>query len=140
MGAIEAGIIFLGSHGVELLLLVGARFAAAAAGIGAVAYALVQIPEDYLERQDAETFWPKRLGGKVGKNIVGVLLIASSVVPGVPGLGVFSATVGLILVDIPGKERLVHRVIAAPEVLRQINRLRAHFGRSPLRVSALSPV
>jgi hypothetical protein len=78
-----------------------------------------------------------RLLGIVGKNLAGVLLIGLGVllsVPGIPGQGILTIAIGVVLLDIPGKHRLVRAVVRRKGVLRSINRFRAWFGRSPLVV------
>ena len=52
--------------------------------------------------------------------------------PGVPGQGVLTILIGLILVDFPGKHRLMRRLLTRPGVIETLNRVRAYFGRPPL--------
>jgi hypothetical protein len=69
------------------------------------------------------------------KNVAGLLLIALGLalsVPGVPGQGLLTMLIGLILVDFPGKHRLERWLLARPGVLGGLNRLRAYFGRPPI--------
>ena len=76
-----------------------------------------------------------RVLGIVGKNLLGVLLIVVGVllsVPGIPGQGILTIAIGVVLLDIPGKQRLVRAVVRRKGVLRSINRFRAWFGRAPL--------
>ncbi|HEU5321586.1 MAG TPA: hypothetical protein VFX28_12325 [Methylomirabilota bacterium] len=71
------------------------------------------------------------------KNLVGALIVLVGVLlslPGVPGQGILTILIGLILLDLPGKRRLERRLIARPRVLATLNRLRARFGKPPLRV------
>ena len=78
-----------------------------------------------------------RLLGIVGKNLLGVLLVVLGVllsVPGIPGQGILTIAIGVVLLDIPGKHRLVRAVVRRKGVLRSINRFRAWFGRAPLVV------
>ena len=78
-----------------------------------------------------------RLLGIIGKNLLGVLLIVVGVllsVPGIPGQGILTIAIGVVLLDIPGKQRLVRAVVRRKGVLRSINRFRAWFGRKPLVV------
>jgi hypothetical protein len=76
-----------------------------------------------------------RLLGLIGKNLLGLVLIALGVVlslPGIPGQGLLTILIGLVLLDIPGRHRLVKSCVQRPGVLRTLNRLRASFGRPPL--------
>jgi hypothetical protein len=78
-----------------------------------------------------------RLLGLVGKNLLGVLLIVLGLllsVPGIPGQGLLTVAVGAMLLDIPGKHRLVRSIVKRKGVLRKFNRFRAWFGRPPLVV------
>ena len=66
---------------------------------------------------------------------LGLLLIVVGVIlsiPGVPGQGLLTIVVGVMLLDIPGKHRLVRAVVRRKGVLKNLNRLRASFGRPPL--------
>ena len=75
--------------------------------------------------------------GIIGKNLLGVILIVVGILlslPGIPGQGLLTVAVGVVLLDIPGKHRLVRAVVRRPGVARRLNRLRAWFGRPPLVV------
>ncbi len=69
------------------------------------------------------------------RNLIGVALIllgAALSIPGVPGQGLLTMLVGVILVDFPGRRRLERWLIARPGVLVTLNRLRARWGKPPL--------
>ncbi len=73
----------------------------------------------------------------VGKNLLGLALIVLGVllsVPGIPGQGILTIAIGVVLLDIPGKQRLVRAVVRRKGVLRSMNGLRSWFGRQPLVV------
>jgi hypothetical protein len=75
--------------------------------------------------------------GIIGKNLLGVLLIVVGAllsVPGMPGQGILTIAIGVVLLDIPGKHRLVRSIVKRRGVLRSINRFRAWFGRPALVV------
>jgi len=72
---------------------------------------------------------------RVAKNVIGVVLLALGFVmsiPGVPGQGILTMLLGLMLVDVPGKRRLEQRLVARPSVRRAIDKMRARWGRPPL--------
>ena len=72
---------------------------------------------------------------KVGKNLVGVLVVAIGLLlalPGVPGPGLPIALLGIILVDFPGKRQLVQKLLRVPRVIGNINALRVYLGKPPL--------
>ena len=52
--------------------------------------------------------------------------------PGVPGQGMLTILIGLMLLDVPGKRRLERRIVGRRRILQAINRLRKRFGRPPL--------
>jgi hypothetical protein len=49
-----------------------------------------------------------------------------------PGQGLITLMVGVLLVDFPGKQRLVQRVLGRPKVLSAVNKLRVKRGSPPL--------
>lgn len=78
---------------------------------------------------------PARVAYAVLKNALGAVLVVVGIVlsvPGVPGQGLLTILVGLVLLDIPGKRRLELKIVSRPRVVRAINRLRNRFGRPPL--------
>ena len=73
--------------------------------------------------------------GIVAKNISGVVLVFAGILmslPGVPGQGVLTILMGVMLLDFPGKRRLELKLVSRPKVLRTVNRIRARFDRPPL--------
>jgi len=69
------------------------------------------------------------------KNILGGLfLLAGLAMLVLPGQGIISILIGLSFLSLPGKRRLVRRIIRTPSVLRSINGLRRRAGKPPLHV------
>ena len=71
------------------------------------------------------------------KNLVGLAMLILGIVlslPGVPGQGLLTILLGLILLDIPGKRALEARIVGRPAILSVLNKLRARFGKPPLEV------
>jgi hypothetical protein len=71
------------------------------------------------------------------RNLLGSALIvvgAILAIPLVPGPGLLIAAAGMLLLDFPGKARMLHKLLNKPTVLRPINRLRRAFARAPLLV------
>ena len=69
--------------------------------------------------------------------ILGLALIALGLLlsgPGIPGQGLLTIVIGLILLDYPGKRKLERRLAARPVVLRAINRVRTRFRRPPMKL------
>jgi len=69
------------------------------------------------------------------KNLLGaIFLLAGLVMLVLPGQGIISILIGLSFLSLPGKRRLVRRIIRTPSVLRSINGLRRKAGKPPLQV------
>lgn len=124
-------------------ILWGAGLFAASSLISLVAVTavLVALPVDYFREGAAPAKWPRspalRWLWRIAKNVLGVALIALGVlmsVPGVPGQGLLTMVIGLILLDFPGKRGIERRIIARPRVLGAINRVRARFHRPPMEL------
>jgi hypothetical protein len=105
----------------------------------AVAWTLIQLPTDYFTKKRRRPLgsWAKypvlRLVLLVAKNLLGVgLLAAGLVMLLVPGQGLLTVAVGLILVDFPGKFRLERWLVNRPSLWRPINWLRKRAGHEPL--------
>jgi hypothetical protein len=65
------------------------------------------------------------------------LLIALGIVlslPGVPGQGLLTVLLGVMLVDFPGKDRLEQKLLSRPGIINTINRLRGRFGKPALEL------
>lgn len=113
-----------------------------AISFGAIVLVLVNIPANYFSshyRQDflPNSSWIVRWGAVLSKNLLGLFLVALGLVlslPGVPGQGLLTILLGLILMDIPGKRPLEARIIKRPAILAAANKLRARFAKEPLLV------
>ena len=108
--------------------------------LGIVSAILVKLPADHFSKNRKTKFWagprPALHAAKViGKNVAGVLLVALGVVlslPGVPGQGLLTILLGIMLLDFPGRDRLEQKLLSKPSIVNTINRLRGRFGKSPL--------
>lgn len=106
-----------------------------------VPFVLARLPVDYFSRGEAtasvrETpLGPGRLLLRIAKNALGVVFVVLGVLMLVlPGQGLLTLFVGLLLVDFPGKKRLERRIVGAPRVLRVVNTLRRRWNRPPLEI------
>jgi hypothetical protein len=98
-------------------------------------------PKFFLDSHDRQ-FWVDRhpalrWTGLIAKNLLGLLLVLIGLglsLPGIPGQGLLTVLVGIVLLDFPGKRRLERMIVGRPRVLRSLNRLRARFHRPPLVV------
>lgn len=107
--------------------------------IAIVTFLVVRMPADYLSPRRRPPGGPAwlRATTAVLKNLIGIALVAVGVVlslPGIPGQGVLTILVGLMLTDLPGVRRLERALARRPAVQRALNSLRARFGREPLRL------
>ena len=121
-------------------IAVGAFLLSFALSFAAIAIVLVKIPANYFSPHYKEDFmpdspWLVRWGVVIIKNIFGVILILLGIMlslPGVPGQGILTILLGLIMLDIPGKRPLEAKIINRPNVLSAANKLRAKYGKPPL--------
>lgn len=105
-----------------------------------VSVILVKLPADHFSKNRKTKFWSGKrpllnVAKVVGKNIAGLLLVALGVVlslPGVPGQGLITILLGLMLLDFPGRDRLEQKLLSKPSIVNTINRLRGRFGKPPL--------
>ena len=111
--------------------------------LGIVSFILVKLPADHFSKSRKTKFWagprPAIHAAKViGKNIAGVLLVALGVVlslPGVPGQGLLTVLLGIMLLDFPGRHRLEQKLLSKPSIVNTINRLRERFDKPPLQLN-----
>ena len=91
---------------------------------------LASLPPDYLHGSRREQgSLPKR----VARNALGVLLVVLGIAMLLlPGQGVLTLLVGLLLVDFPGKQKLIRRILGRPKIRRIVNKLRARRKAAPL--------
>jgi hypothetical protein len=126
-------------------VLVGASIFLASflVNLGIVSAILVKLPADHFSKSRKTKFWagprPAIHAAKViGKNIAGVLLVALGIVlslPGVPGQGLLTVLLGIMLLDFPGRHRLEQKLLSKPSIVNTINRLRERFGKPPLQLN-----
>jgi len=116
---------------------VGSIITLLATGAAAV-WALGRLPPDHLTHtgRGRRFEWaspPGRLALIAGKNIVGWLLIlAGLAMLALPGQGLLTMIVGLVLVDLPGKRRVERAILCREGVLQRVNAVRRRMGRPPL--------
>ena len=124
----------------KVVIGVGLFLVSLAVSFAAIAIVMVKIPADYFSSGYVHDFMPGsrrhvRWGALIAKNIFGLFLIGLGIVlslPGVPGQGILTILLGLIMLDIPGKRPLEARIIKRPSVRDAIDRLRARFDKPPL--------
>jgi len=111
-----------------------------AVSTGVVSFVLVKLPANYFHSSHNREFLVHRHPvlrgiGIAAKNVLGFVLVVLGVlmaVPGVPGPGVLSILLGIMLLDFPGKRTLETRIVSRPRVNSAVNALRARFDKPPL--------
>ena len=106
----------------------------------AIGIVMVKIPENYFSSHYERDFlpdspWLVRWGAVIVKNIFGVFLILLGIVlslPGVPGQGILTILLGLIMIDLPGKRPFEAKIIERSAVRSAINKLRKKYNKPPL--------
>jgi hypothetical protein len=69
----------------------------------------------------------------IGRNLLGGILVLVGVSMLVlPGQGLLTILVGIMLMDVPGKYRIARSIVSHPPVLHSMNWLRRRAGREPL--------
>lgn len=113
------------------------------ASLAAMPWLLVRIPPRYFMTDKHPHPWADRhpiirLLFSAGKNLLGLALVALGVLMLVlPGQGILTILVGLVLLDFPGKHRVLLWTVSRPTVLKSINWIRAKAGHEPLVVPAV---
>src|SRR5437763_13401118 len=97
-------------------LLVGFSLFVVMAGLSlwVTGWAVVRLPADYFLGPYPPPVWRDRhpvlrVSGIVGKNLLGVVLVIIGIIlalPGVPGQGLLTILLGVMLLDLPRKRRL----------------------------------
>jgi len=126
----------------DILLFVGLFAASLAFSFVSIAVVMVKIPKNYFSSHYTQDFlpnspWLVRWGAVVAKNVFGLFLVLLGIVlslPGVPGQGILTILLGLIMLDIPGKRPLEARIIKRPTILAAVNDLRARYNKPPLEM------
>ena len=97
------------------------------------------IPEDYfIDKKDSKIKTNNQIGWYlilILKNLVGYSLILGGIVMLVlPGQGLFTIIIGLMLSNYPGKYSVEKKFIAIPTILKSINWLRKKSNKPPLKL------
>lgn len=105
----------------------------------AIPLLVARIPHDYFVRRPVRD-WPTgnptvHLLLVAGKNLLGLLLLAAGLMMLVlPGQGMLTIFIGMLLLDFPGKRRLERRLIRIRPILAAADWMRTKRGRPPLQV------
>ena len=111
-----------------------------ALSLAVISFILVKVPPTYFQQSHPRDFWVERhpairWAGVIAKNLLGMVLVFLGIlmsIPGVPGQGILTILLGIMLLDFPGKRALEYKIVSRPVVLERINRLRHRFSKAPL--------
>jgi len=113
--------------------------ASALVSVVVIGYVLSRLPADYFvnpaAREQKARHPVLRVVFVVVRNLFGLLLIVLGVMlslPGVPGQGILTILMGVMLVDFPGKHAVERWLLTRRGVLTSVNLLRSKMGKSPL--------
>lgn len=126
-------------------LSVGLAVSMAAVSLVIVGYVLARLPADYFVNPEARRPIDRHPVLKVlyvlVRNAIGYVLIVLGILlslPGVPGQGLLTVLMGVMLIDFPGKHRLERWLVTRRVVLGAVNRLRARSGQPPFQMEVPS--
>jgi archaellum biogenesis protein FlaJ (TadC family) len=105
---------------------------------------VVRIPADYFTHRKRHHKRPEkyppviRIIVLIIKNVLGLILFCAGILMLVlPGQGLFTMFIGIMMMNFPGKYRVERWIVERGPVLKSINWLRARAGHPPLRTSAV---
>jgi hypothetical protein len=137
---------WIGNHKVLLAWLTTSSVVTFVGTLIVIPMLVVRIPEDYfMERHHHRLPWwdrhpVLRVASVILKNTAGWLFIAAGIVMLVlPGQGIITIVVGLMLSDFPGKFRLERWLASRRLLIRAMNWTRSRAGRPPLQVPGRWP-
>ncbi|MCI0422820.1 MAG: hypothetical protein L0387_31125 [Acidobacteria bacterium] len=103
------------------------------------AWFLIKLPPDYFVRTPEQRNTKRPTAAAwlrwAARNLLALALIILGIVlsfPGIPGQGILTILLGIMVAEFPGKERLERKIVSIPKVLPAVNQLRARFGKEPL--------
>lgn len=110
---------------------VGVSIAVFVATLIGIPIAIIRVPEDYLVKPPDKS---KNKALKIAKNVLGVALTALGIAMLIlPGQGILTLIAGLTLVDFPGRQKLLRKLLSKPKIQRAITAIRRRGGKPPLQ-------
>ena len=127
------------AHDTALWWLAAASIVTFVGTLIVVPWLVVRIPSDYFTHgKRHKTLWADqrpvvRAVLLTGKNMLGGVFVTAGIVMLVlPGQGLLTIAIGVMLLDFPGKYRLERWLVTLRPLLRSINWLRRRAERTPL--------
>jgi hypothetical protein len=99
---------------------------------------VVRLPADHFaanrrKRPEGSGWWQLPL--RIGRNLLGAVFVLAGVAMLVlPGQGVLTLLIGLLMLEFPGKRKLERALIRRPKIRRMLDRMRKKRGRPPFEV------
>ena len=141
MGKLDAILGWIQTHHELMSWLAVISLLTFAVTLFAVPILIIHIPENYFlheerkSRSSKEGFIGFRLVCRVLKNILGICFVLTGLILLLlPGQGLLSILIGLMLMNFPGKYRLERALIRQKKVSSTINWLRTKAHRPPLQI------
>ena len=132
-------IAFIHNHEELILWLAIASVIGLIASFVLIPWMLVHIPSDYFSYEKRQKYqWGNcppiiRLVLLLIKNILGILFVISGIIMLlIPGQGIITIIIGIILMDFPYKYNIEQWIISRPAILKAINQLRAKAKQSSI--------
>lgn len=101
---------------------------------------VLQLPSDYFVASRRELRAERTPLGwvwRIVRNVLGLFfVIAGGAMLVLPGQGLLTILIGLLLLEFPGKRALERRLVARPGIKSFLDRIRARGGKPPLEVDA----
>lgn len=111
--------------------------------IALLPFVLIQIPEDYFlpgHESKLRRHPVARAFVIIARNVLALVLLAAGIAMlFLPGQGLLTIVVALIVADFPGKRRIELAILRRPAILRAVNRMRAKLRHPPLRMPQPEP-
>src|SRR6476646_2911351 len=108
----------------------------------AVPWMLMRIPARYFMTTQHEHPWADRHplirhSFVIGQNLLGIIVVVRGLLMLIlPGQGILTILAGLVLVDFPGKHRVLLWTMSRPAVLKSVNWIRGKANHEPLVMPA----
>ena len=116
---------------------IGVSIAVFVATLIGIPIAIVRVPEDYLVRPPEKA---KNKPLKLAKNALGAALVALGIAMLVlPGQGVLTVIAGVALLDFPGRQKLLRKLLLRPRIQRANTAIRRRGGKPPLQAPEDAP-
>lgn len=134
-------IEFIQNHEALILWLPAASIIGLIISIVLIPWVIIRLPSDYFiykKRKTKKLFSHHplcRVIFLIFKNILGIILLISGVIMlFIPGQGILTIIIGIILTDFPYKYKIERWIISRPHILNTVNKLRIKAKQAPFNL------